>query len=295
MCKPTDVFSTPSRNPAFLPSEKEFHIRQLPRIMRSSLRWPMSAALMEQWFSLPEKQFTDKEKDGETKPRDMPRQNIDTQLITWKWLKQFERVQQAEAILLKSLNTPNAQNILAEKIRKNRDIQTLLLNKAPIDINNNPQMPIELHSDWQFQFTQVGYRFSQMDDLYGALGNFMLCAAVTKARLDILRPGVARLSISEIGLYARDTFDFNDKQYLGHWSEYGFGLHIFATANNFNKWDWDLPDWRMPGWHPKLGWTKPVHNSDFQTYRQWTKCGGDLLLFSDVKTIPVKIDLEVKL
>jgi hypothetical protein len=167
---------------------------------------------------------------------------------------------------------------------------------APLEIRNDPQSLVNLHSDWQFQYVEVGYQMNQVDDLYGAMGNFMLAAAVTKAKLSILRPGTALLAVSEVGLYARDTFEFNGQQYLGHWSEKGLALQPMAmglsTASNLPV---DMPSWHLPAWHPRMGWLKPVNNSDFRTLRNNTQHGGDLLLFSDVKLKPVKLDIEVAL
>lgn len=274
---------------------EEFGIPQLPQIMRQVLKWPMSAAIMEKWFSLPRREFTKEEKQGDTKPRDIPPQYVDTKLITWDWLNRFERVQQARSQLLAILGTSKALDVLANRVKKNAAIMARLSTQKSIEIANNPQSPIDLHSDWQFQFVEVGYQVNQIDDLYGALGNFMLAAAVTKASLTLLRPGVAHISVKEVGLYVRDTFEFNGRQYLGHWSEHGLGLQPLATASNLINSKFQESNWILPGWHPQLGWLKAVNNSDFRTYRERSGYGGDFLLLSDVKLAPVQLSVEIKL
>lgn len=278
--------------PVYSSFGNEFNLRLLPQVMRSVLGWSVSADVMQLWLSLPARQFTNNEKIGTTKPRDVPPQNINTELITWTWLNGFELVQQAEAKLMASLGTPNARRELEKLVPGKLKAQIKQAGQTSIEIRNNPQSPIDLHSDWQFQFAEAGYRVGKMDDLYGALGNFMLAAAVTKARLTMLRPGVARLSITEVGLYVRDTFEFNGQQYLGHWSELGLGIQPLATLGHNNK--RGPSEWRQLGWHSCLGWLKPVNNSDFRTFRAHTGRGGDLLLFSDVKLKPVQIDVEVR-
>ena len=286
------ITEPPPRAPVHFPTVKEFTLRDLPKVMRDVLKWPVSAVVMQQWFSLPARELSGDEKDGRIKARDIPQDYVNTDLITWAWLNRFERVQKAEAELMAMLGTPNASDILGKRVTSFANITTKLSSQTPIQIQNNPQSLIDLHSDWQFQFVEVGYQMNQVDDLYGALGNFMMAAAVTKAQLVLLRPGVARLSIREVGLYARDTFDFIGQQYLGHWSEKGLALQPIAMATNIPN---DMPGWHMPAWHPRMGWLKPVNNSDFRTLRNATQRGGDLLLFSDVKLKPVKMDLEVKL
>lgn len=194
------------------------------------------------------------------------------------------------------LGSKNANTVLGERVRNNSNILKDLLSTHKFEIKNNPHSPIDLHSDWQFQFVTVGYKMNEVDDLYGALGNFILAATVTKAQLVLPRPGVARLSVREVGLYVRDTFDFIGQQYLGHWSEKGLALQPFAVASNIaGNTGIDMPTWHMPAWHPRVGWLKPVNNSDFRTLRNATQRGGDLLLLSDVKLKPVKIDVEFKL
>lgn len=288
----TAITEPPPRAPVHFPTVKEFTLRDLPGVMEYVLKWSVSAAVMKQWFSLPAREFMENEKLGLTKPRDIPKDYVNPDLITWAWLNRFERMHKAEAELTAILGTPNAAEELGNRIKRHANITTKLSSQTPIQIQNNPQSPIDLHSDWQFQFVEVGYKMNQLDDLYGALGNCMLAAAVTKAQLVLLRPGVARLSVREVGIYVRDTFDFIGQQYLGHWSEKGLALQPIAMATNIPS---DMPSWHMPAWHPRMGWLKPVNNSDFRTLRNATQRGGDLLLLSNVKLKAVKIDVEVKL
>lgn len=288
----TAITEPPPRAPVHFPTVKEFTLRDLPKVMEYVLKWPVSAAVMKLWFSLPAREFSRDEKEGRTKPRNIPRNYVNPDLITWAWLNRFERVHRAEAELLAILGSGNARKALGKIVPDELKNRVKVSDQTAIQIQNNPQSLIDLHSDWQFQFVTVGYKMNEVDDLYGALGNFMLAAAVTKAELVLLRPGVARLSVREVGLYVRDTFDFSGQQYLGHWSEKGLALQPIAMATNIPS---DMPSWHMPAWHPRIGWLKPVNNSDFRTLRNANQRGGDLLLLSDVKLKPVKIDVEVNL
>lgn len=292
----TAITEPPPRAPVHFPTVKEFTLRDLPKVMENVLKWPVSAAVMKLWFSLPARALSNKEKDGDVKPREIPRDYVNTDLITWAWLNRFERVQKAEAELMAKLNTANALRALDGLITSKTKQAFVEAGGKPAEIRNNFQNPIDLHSDWQFQFVKVGYQMNQVDDLYGALGNFILAAAVTKASLTQLRPGVAKLMIREVGIYVRDTFDFIGQQYLGHWSDKGLALQPFAVASNMaGNADIDMPTWHMPAWNPRMGWLKPVNNSDFRTLRNATQRGGDLVLFSDVRLKPVNLNIEIKL
>jgi hypothetical protein len=112
------ITESPPRAPVSAPSSKEFTLRQLPQVMRGVLKWPVSAAVMEKWFSLPAREFTNREKQGDDSPKDISPQFVDTKLITWAWLNRFERVLKAEAALIASLGSSNALKILDNRLSK---------------------------------------------------------------------------------------------------------------------------------------------------------------------------------
>ncbi len=148
----------------------------------------------------------------------------------------------------------------------------------------------EVHATRQFQFSTVGYG-SEFDDLYGSLGKFGLYAAVLDWNIsDSAAKGRRTLKITKVATYMRDTFDFLGGQYLGHWNERGMGIVAGAgIAASINS----EAEWHLPAWHPGLGWMTPINNSDFRSWQERSGSGGDLLLFSNTKTEPVDIAVEL--
>lgn len=257
--------------------------------MRFGLRWPKSADVMEQWLKLPARVMSAEEKKGEIPARHYPKQYVNTSLIQWDWLSRFPLVEQAVQQLISRVNTPNAQRQLRERFKSYLSKTLSKSQTFPITIHFGLH-PVELHSDWQFQFAEAGYQSGVMDDLYGSLGNFAVYAAVTKAT--IFKPGDKQYfaTVSEIGLYVRDTFDFNGPQYLGHWSKEGMGIVLAGGVGNKLE-----REWKLPGWSPELGIVQPLNNSDFRAFRNNFGVGGDLLLFSDVRTHATQLQTEVSL
>lgn len=174
--------------------------------------------------------------------------------------------------------------------------------------------PTLLHARWQFQYIKVGYSIGTVNDLYGSLGILALYAAITKCAIE-RHPSKRQqriVKITEVGLYMRDTYDFVGRQYLGHWTFGGLGLdpagitknkldeiddklnefadtinemELFSTTLDFHivENEYDI-DW---------GEVKAFGNSDYQAHRARTSHRGDLLLFSDIKRIPVNIMMSI--
>ena len=189
--------------------------------------------------------------------------------------------------VLATLGSPNARQQLTQKFKAFLLAKPEKLTPFPMILNFGLN-PIDLHSDWQFQFAKVDYEPMIMDDLYGSLGKFAVYAAVTKAKIYKQSDKKYFVNVSEVGLYVRDTFDFNGAQYLGHWSKDGMGLVLAGGIANARG-----VEWKLPGLSPELGIFQPLNNSDFRAFRNNFGVGGDLLLFSDVRTQAVNIGVEV--
>jgi hypothetical protein len=88
------------------------------------------------------------------------------------------------------------------------------------------------------------------DALAGALGRFHLQVAIAGKVLAIATwAEIMQVSIEEVGIYVKKSFDFNGSQFLGFW-----------------------------GYRDD-----PVSNVDFRNWRERNKTGSDFLIFSDVK------------
>src|SRR5207253_5067166 len=69
---------------------------------------------------------------------------------------------------------------------------------------------------------------NDLDDLFGALGNFSIdlaAAGIVVPKTEAV--GALRVvkrhqvEVTHVGVYVRDTYDFNGPQYLGHWGKEG--------------------------------------------------------------------------
>jgi hypothetical protein len=110
----------------------------------------------------------------------------------------------------------------------------------------------------------VNFGFGDLDDMTAALGNFVFKVAVAG---DLERPpgsSSTRVTIRSVGVFIRDSFDFNDFQFLGFWDD--------ATK-------------RVSMVDPFLG--EAVYNSSFRSWRSANGRGGDFLVLSDVKQTPL--------
>jgi hypothetical protein len=239
---------------------------------------------MELWFSLPTREMNRAEKICEVPANRQPEEYTNTTIFTWSWLEQFERVIRAQTLLLENLLSPNAFDEIV-KIATNK-VGKLENKNYSINLEFSGDA-VELHSTSQFQ--KIEYPLSPRDDLYGSLGNFMICAAITKCSVhnlgvDHLQPEV---TVHEIGMYMKDTYDFIGDQYLGHWCDEGLKISTSGGIQNLRKKEeYDEADEFDSNGDP----IEAFGNSDFNRFRAENQRGGDLLLFSDVKFIETMIN-----
>jgi uncharacterized Zn-binding protein involved in type VI secretion len=301
-----DLIETASGKNEDTSKDRKFKITDIPTVMRNTLNWPKSAELMELWFSLPAKKMTDNEKIGKTEASEYPAEYTNTTMFTWEWLEKFKKVREEEGDLKNRLNNSAAKNALKRKFAK-------YLNNYSTDIPlphtiQNELNAVALHSEWQYQRKSINYvPFDDIDDLYGSLGSFGLYAAVTKCTITkltnhIVTPNHYSVHVTEVGIYMRDTYDFNGNQYLGHWNFEGLDIDIAGGVwnqldNIEDKIGTKLIDteYKMPHWsNTTNNLMEAFGNTDYQKYRSENSAGGDLLLFSDVKTVPVDITISVE-
>lgn len=91
--------------------------------------------------------------------------------------------------------------------------------------------------------------------------------------------------ITKIGIYMKDTYDFNGNQYLGHWNYFGLFLDLVSGGMNIANTERksDVID-------PIIGESRSFGNEDFREFRKHTGKGCDLYLFSDIIEVDVNIE-----
>ncbi|MEM9588053.1 MAG: DUF6402 family protein, partial [Planctomycetota bacterium] len=101
-------------------------------------------------------------------------------------------------------------------------------------------------------------------DMVAAMGNFNFRVLVAGVVAPATSGGGHVVTIDEVGIYLRDSFDFEGSQHLGFWDDSDNSV----SAINF------------------LSGTR-VTNKSFRDWRTANQRGGDFLVYSDLRRIPL--------
>jgi hypothetical protein len=171
--------------------------------------WTRGAKLLEIWSS--------------RQPAVAPRYSAAvTDVVTMDWVLQFQRAKQVfDGIIRDRIWTNNARRQQIAKLIKSKprgaSFGDLSLRVTEVD-------PSWINSRSCTSGTNV-------DALTAALGAFLFQVAI--AGTVTARVGaVVTVSISEVGVYVKDSFDFNEAQFLGFWG------HRDTPVNNATFRDW---------------------------------------------------------
>jgi len=125
--------------------------------------------------------------------------------------------------------------------------------------NINLAPPI-LESDY-INFRTVTFGIFDSDDLAASLGKFTF-RVVVAGESEAVRGGKTKVYVHQVGIYVRDSFDFNGDQFLGFWDDSDNSVSMI---------------------NPLSG--DKVTNASFRDYRSKTGKGGDFLVYSDTKKL----------
>jgi len=277
-------------------------LTDLPSYM-DALGWKVSAALMRKWFAADAREMTPAEKLGKVPPSQYPRELLDTTTVTLDWILGFRRA----AIAYKSIldhrgSIFSGSAVYNEKLKEQlvkRIRNAGLFASDARTFGDLSRTSIWQHENWQIQLVRVDVenndrvlvQFEGLDDLFGALGGF----AFYLAAYGTVTPNVRVLpsdgpnkrtvekymiEMTHVAIYAKDTYDFIDQQYLGHWNKDGVEAKLMVAAHD--RLGLVDPDIYTPsGDAPDIKF--PVGNESFRRYRRKHGKGGDLLIFSDMR------------
>lgn len=288
-----------------------FDIQEIPKAMRKE-HMPIGAKLMERWFSgrlnyssTDADEQAEIDQDGKPYPPDM----YDTSIVTLDWVLKFARAREKYEYLIKeAIYSPQSLRVLRNKLILYKD--TAEIHTARLCAND----PCNLHKLFQFQLTGVDgtlaekiaiqlradiENFGTPDDLMAALGSFNFYAAIGHVRFssDIaggVRLGDTRIAeLTGIWVYVKDHYTFSDlpgerSQYLGHWSSEGvivIPLDSVAALSSHIPYVESPVTIGNPIIKDEVHY--PIHNRDF---RQWAirhQRGGDFVVFSDRRYVPI--------
>lgn len=222
-------------------------ITNIPRIMRTH-SWDNGARLMEIWFSGPSA-TTPAYSDPETNTIKM-----DTWALTFPRAKDvFDQI-----ISERIWANAAAQKEITKMLRRKGFLSGASLIFGELD------HPVELQDKDYVNYRVVNNPFdSDLDDMTAALGNFTFRVVVAgSVTASITNLEDYEVTITEVGIYIRDSYDFNDDQFLGFWNE-----------------DTD----EVSAINPLVG--TQISNSNFREWRSINNKGGDFEVFSDIKRI----------
>lgn len=288
-----------------------FDLQEIPRAMRKE-NMPIGAKVMERWFAGRlnySRTDTDEraniDQDGMPYAPDM----YDSKLVKLDWTLKFERARKKYDYLIETaVRSPAARRVLMDMLgplKQNGDISTTEL--AATD-------PLRLHKLYQFQHIEVDGSMAEQirnqliaettnwgvpDDLTAALGSFNYYAAVGHVRFTSdIGSGVTMsdakcVEVLGFWVYVKDNFTFTDKpgdrsQYLGHWSRNGVVVMpldgVAATSSRIPY----IESAVVIGRKSIEGDVYyPIHNSDFRNWQKRHGRGGDFVLLSDRRHVPL--------
>jgi hypothetical protein len=134
-----------------------------------------------------------------------------------------------------------------------------------------------------------------LDDLYGALGSYLMRVAgagyVEPIKDDKGKVIKHRVHLQKVGIFIRDTYDFNGDQPLGQWNFNDVKRIGFFNDNvmiNQSCHEVDKKDAKK-----ETETYFEVNNTDFDAYRKKFGKGGDFVIYSDVVWHNVNYSWEV--
>jgi hypothetical protein len=227
-------------------------LRMIPLVMRK-YNWTRGARLMEIWQSRPVAISNPERGTGYGTPV--------TDVITMDWALGFRRARVVYDSIIRD------QLWLEDYAKK--EIGGMLLRNGllmgdykPKPFGDLSKPATEVHKN-HIDYFKVSYEMQDfsviIDDIVAALGRFAFWVAVAGTIAPIVPNAKYQVKIEELGLYIKDSYDFDGDQYLGSWSDDRFS---FDTT----------PDDMMR-----------VTNETFRDWRATFGLGGDFLVFSDVR------------
>lgn len=218
-------------------------ITNIPAIMRSH-GWGNGARLMEIWFSRP----------PAIAPAYGPPETGTIRMD--RWALTFSRARQIYDQLMRERIWANAA--------AQREITAMLRRKgflmpASRSFGDLTQSVERQDADY-INYRVVNFGLSDLDDMSAALGNFAFRVLVSGSVTAASRMSEYQVTITEVGVYIRDSFDFNGDQFLGYWDDSDNSVSMLNPLSGTG-----------------------VSNSDFRNWRSRNGRGGDFLVFSDIK------------
>lgn len=294
-------------------SHPAFKIKNIPDVM-DKLGWEVAAKFMRKWFDDPYYEMSLNEKLNRVDMGTINGSHIVDDVSFNGWLMENSRVRKIVNEQISEVKEVFYYNGFLGKVKGRWDLSVLspglteILSKLDglgfVDHKNNKLKvggmnfsnisAIELDKKTQFNYVKIGNTFwekatDDLDDVYGALGAFIVKFAITNFNVYLDHQGFTHLRINELGLYIRDTYEFmndGDDQPLGYWGWDGVlkpGLVDYYMSPEKIESDGKV--------------YYRVTNGSFVQYRNKMKGSeltGDFFVYSNVKKEDVDITIPIE-
>jgi hypothetical protein len=252
-----------------------FRITDIPDVMQQKLGWPVAAQLMRRWFKGAARTMTKAEKLGDVDPRGLSLAMLDETSVPMRWVLGFMRARLARDRLIETWRTPQGLALLGARVKAQAPV-TLPKGQASWRFGDLAQPGKILDKTCQVNRLEFGSMGDPLDDFYGAMGKALLKIAVS-GMVTPQKTGKNKIAIDEVGIYLRDTYDFNDgliSQPLGYWGFNGVqrGLQL--------RWDIEIDETYADAGAVPDDRVYAVQNEDFRRYRDKYRRGGDFIICS---------------
>ncbi len=285
---------TKQKPPATKQKVRLFRLSDIPGVMRTRMGWPVAAALMDRWFAFPPFEIDDNVKQGRVRLSSLSQARLDENIVKMSWALGFARVQTGVKSLVAQSQwaSKNGLALLSERVNR----QSVGRRNSCWHFGDLSKPARVIHETCQVNFMTLGSLSDPLDDFYGAMGEAQLTIAVS-GMVTTDAQGKHSLEVKELGLYLRDTYDFNDRgvnrlysQPLGFW---GFsGVDRSAQL----RWDVEIEEkWVEEDAAAVRAYKYQVQNADFRRWRTRFQRGGDFMVLSDVLRIPLGNPITIAL
>jgi hypothetical protein len=265
-------------------SGRKYYLELIPEIMHN-MGWFRAEQLQRVWLTGWKNQLAGQQKDAQGTEGQL---RIDTTTIKMDWVLSFARAKAAyDSIFREEIYLSNAaQILLSNRMAANFSGKSMI-----IGTGMSPGQHLESEYINHKSLGGSDYDYYSLDDLTGALGAFSFFVLPRGRAVSAGDEGI-EVTITSVGVYVRDSFDFNGSQELGHWQ---LPHHVHAPIGGYL-----LPRGSDEIRNPNAKFR--VTNEDYRRYRDKTGMGGDFIIYSDIKEtvlkapakfiVPISVDNE---
>jgi hypothetical protein len=247
--------------------------------------WPVASALMKRWSDGAAWTMPDTIKLGKADPSTLPATQLDDTIVKVSWLLKFPRVKTAYDQVIASALSENAIKILRERLA------SAGWKSGAFSLGSTTMNARTLERTCQTNFIQLGSLSDTIDEFYGAIGKASFkVAAIGTVAIGANKQHV--FNVDKLGVYLRDTYDFNGFQPLGVWSKDRCLSKVESAAyyaDEVNKLNPNTWPGRAIFGSPFDGF-ESFSNATARSWRDTSGKGGDFVIYSDV----VWLDSAVK-